>query len=167
MAALGRRYAAVLDRYAYVNERGERVLCWDHARWLNHSCRANVLSTGWDFDIAVEDIACGEQITNDYGCLNLDRSFRCLCEQPGCRGRIRPDDWNRLTPVWDARIAEVFPAAGSVEQPLWPWVREPRAVRAAMREPSRLPSIGAHRFVGPSVREPARRGPRPARAVSA
>src|SRR5579863_4738128 len=54
-------------KYSYTNGRGERILCWDHGRFVNHSCAATCLSPGFDFEIAVRDIAPGEEITDDYG----------------------------------------------------------------------------------------------------
>jgi hypothetical protein len=63
-AAKSTRLPALLkplfDKYSYVNGKGEMVLCWDHARFINHSCEPSCLSTGFDFEIAVRDIAAGE-----------------------------------------------------------------------------------------------------------
>jgi uncharacterized protein len=56
-----------LDIYSYKNGRGERILCWDHARFVNHSCRPTSLAPGFDLEIAVRDVHPGEQITDDYG----------------------------------------------------------------------------------------------------
>jgi hypothetical protein len=145
---LGPRYARLLDRYGYCNAAGERVLCWDLARWVNHSCTANVLSCGWEFDIAIRDIADGEEITNDYGALNLDRGFACRCRQPACRGTIRPRDFERLADRWDGQVREAFTDLMLVPQPLWQWVTPRRAVVAAVRRPERLPSVRRHRYVG-------------------
>src|SRR5580693_3958593 len=46
----------LFDKYTYLNAAGESVLCWDHARFINHPCDATSLSTGFDFEIAVRDI---------------------------------------------------------------------------------------------------------------
>jgi hypothetical protein len=145
---LGTRYAKLLDRFAYLGAGGERVLCWDLARWVNHSCAPNVLSCGWDFDIAVRDIAAGEEITNDYGALNLERSFTCRCGLPGCRRTIRPSDFERLADGWDATVRDAFDDVARVPQPLWKWVAPRRAISAALRDPSRVPSIHRHRWTG-------------------
>jgi len=154
--ALPSGYARLLDRYAYQNARGEYVLCWDLARWVNHSCDANVLSTGWEIDVAVRDIAAGEEITNDYGCLNLERSFRCACGHASCRGRIDPEDFDRLADRWDAQVREAFRSVTSVAQPLWHFVPERRSVSAAARNPARLPSIRLHHLpeLAPATRSP-------------
>src|SRR5687767_8426901 len=59
--AMSPRFRSILDKYAYPDAAGEWVLCWDHARFLNHSCRANCLSPGFEFEIAVRDIQPGEE----------------------------------------------------------------------------------------------------------
>jgi hypothetical protein len=143
---LGPRYAPLLERYTYLNPAGERILCWDIARFLNHSCEANVISTGWNFDVAVRDIEAGEEITNDYGCLNLEESFQCLCRRPGCRGTVRPTDFVRFADRWDASTRAVLPQLPRVAQPLWAWVAEQQPVSEALRDPERMPSIRRHRY---------------------
>ena len=153
--SLGSRYHVMLDLFSYLNARGARVLCWDLARWVNHSCDANALSTGWDFDIAVRDIEAGEEITNDYACLNLEESFTCHCKKPGCRGTVYPKDFDELADVWDQQVRDAFPDVARVEQPMWQWLPRQREVRAAMFDPTRLPSIRRHQMVVPPV--PARR----------
>lgn len=143
---LGPRYDATLDRYAYPSASGDLILCWDLARFVNHSCEANAVSTGWELDVAVRDIAAGEQLCNDYAVLNLDRSFTCHCGAPGCRRTVRPDDFERLADHWDARVREAFPDVLRVVQPLWKWVPQKRRVSAAARDPRRLPSVRHHRW---------------------
>ncbi len=141
-------YGALLERYGYLNAAGECVLCWDLARWINHSCEANVLSSGWEFDVAIRDIAAGEELTNEYGALNLRRSFRCHCRAPACRETVYPTDFERLADAWDGRVRQAFPELDRVPQPLWEWVQSKRSVSAALREPSLLPSIRRHRLLG-------------------
>jgi hypothetical protein len=131
-------------RYAYTNGRGERILCWDHGRFVNHSCSAACLSPGFDFEIAVRDIAPGEEITDDYGTLNLEEPFDCLCGSPDCRGRIMPDDPVRHSETWDALLARAFPAVARVDQPLWELVREQADVRRVVAGDARLPSSLTH-----------------------
>lgn len=148
LASLGRLYRPLIDRYAYLNGHGERILCWDIGRFMNHSCDANTISTGWDFDLAIRDIQAGEQITNDYTLLNLEDSFPCACGAPGCRGTVssRPCDWDALTPLLDERVREACSDAARVEQRLWPWVQQKRAVRRAFLNPRLALSVAEHRF---------------------
>src|SRR4051812_13301376 len=69
----------MVEKYSWVNRDGDYVLCWDHARFINHSCNATCLSAGFDFEIAIRDIAIGEELTDDYGTLNLASPFECRC----------------------------------------------------------------------------------------
>jgi hypothetical protein len=146
--SLGSLYRPLIDRYAYLNGRGERILCWDIGRFMNHSCDANSISTGWDFDLAIRDIEAGEQITNDYALLNLDHAFACACGAAGCRGVVSStcEDWEELTPALDERVRAACAAAGRVEQPLWRWVRAKASVRRAFRDSRQVLSVAEHRF---------------------
>jgi hypothetical protein len=134
---------ALLQKYSYYERRG-RVLCWDHGRFVNHSCDANCRSTGFDFEIAVRDIRPGDEITDDYGSLNVDIEFECRCRSPHCRNTIRAADIIRCADVWDREAADAFVHAGSVRQPLWPLLREREDVERALRGEIPLPSCRAH-----------------------
>ena len=134
-------------KYSYVNGGGNRILCWDHARFVNHSCAAACLSPGFDFEIAIRDIQPGEEITDDYGTLNLEEPFECLCTASGCRGQVLPDDPVRHSPRWDQLVASAFPALGRVDQPLWELVREKDEVRQVLAGKHQLPS-GLRHYLG-------------------
>ena len=133
-------------RYSYLTGTGDRVLCWDHGRFVNHSCAAVCLSPGFDFEIAVRDIAAGEELTDDYGTLNPEEPFDCLCGTPQCRGKVLPDDPIRLAEGWDALIGAAFPAIGRVDQPLWELVRESDEVLRVLRGELELPSVLTHYY---------------------
>ncbi|MDN3492490.1 SET domain-containing protein [Winogradskyella bathintestinalis] len=49
-------YKNIMDTYSYRNNKGNFVLCWDNGRFVNHSFRANCLTTAYDFEIAIRDI---------------------------------------------------------------------------------------------------------------
>jgi hypothetical protein len=151
---LGERYRALLDRYAFFNAEGEQVVCWDIARFVNHHCEANAISTGWHFDIAVRDIAAGDEICNDYGALNLEESFTCHCGSPACRRDIQPVDFDRYSDAWDVLVRDAFPHVTRVPQPLWDFVSPKRLVVAAARDPRRAPSIRRHRLVASAQAAP-------------
>ena len=103
-------------KYGYIDRAGNSVVCWDHARFQNHSCDPNTLSSGLDLDVAVRDIAQDEQITYEYALINM--SLDCLCGYVNCRGRIGPNDFDGHADRWDALTADAFTRAGVVDQPL-------------------------------------------------
>lgn len=118
-------YRHILATYAYTAPDGARVLCWDFGRFINHSCEPTSRSLGPEIEIAARDIRPGEQITSDYGELNLDAELECRCGSDRCRGTIRRDDVLRLYAEWDAELEAALPHAGRVDQPLRPFLRDP------------------------------------------
>lgn len=133
-------YRSVLDKYSFMDGHGQLVLCWDHGRYVNHSCRPNCLSPGYDFEIAVRDIEVGEELTDDYGTLNLEWSFECRCGNPGCRGKILPDDLVTHGERWDGEVRQSFPLIAQLKQPLWELVQEKESVQAALDGRIEMPS---------------------------
>jgi uncharacterized protein len=105
-------------KYSYRNQHGKFVLCWDNGRFVNHSFHANCIGTAYEIEIAVRDIQVGEQLTDDYGTLNVDEPFDCLPEEGTDRSRVMPDDLIRLADMWDAQAIDAFRAYNGVEQPL-------------------------------------------------
>jgi hypothetical protein len=137
---LGAAYEAMLRKYTFVNGRGEYILCWDLARYVNHSCDPSCLSAGYNFEVAVRDIHPGEELTDDYATLNMEGSFACHCGSRECRGTVREEDIQTLADQWDSVVREAFPPIGTLPQPLWPLVAEKEAVQAALSGAS---SIGS------------------------
>lgn len=138
-----------LDKYSYIDARGDHILCWDHARFFNHSCAANCLSVGYEFELAVRDIAAGEELTDDYGTLNPTEPFPCYCGARDCRAHVLPDDHVRLGTEWNRLGREAFFLIRTVRQPLWEVLTERAEIESALDNPSRLRPIqyhfGAHR----------------------
>jgi uncharacterized protein len=134
----------LVETYAYTDQRGDRLLCWDHGRFVNHSCAATCLSPGYEFELAVRDIAVGEELTDEYATFSLDRPFSCSCGEPECRGTIRPDDVLRYGDVWDAKVRAAFEEFSRVEQPLWSLVAEAAEVRRVQEREIALPSCRVH-----------------------
>jgi hypothetical protein len=137
-------YQHVIGKYAYTDRHGKLVLCWDHARYMNHSCEANCLSAGYDFEIAVRDVRAGEELTDDYGTLNLESSFRCACSSAKCRGHVNPEDCLYGAERWDELLRASFPLVQQVAQPLWWLVNEPGEVLLASRDVSHMKSCRLH-----------------------
>ena len=110
-------YQNILDTYTYRNNNGNFVLCWDNGRYVNHSFNSNCLTTAYDFEIAVRDIHPGEQLTDDYGYLNIPYPFRGIDE--GTRRKIvYPNDLVKYYKIWDKKIQKVFGKINSNDQPL-------------------------------------------------
>ncbi|NND88287.1 MAG: SET domain-containing protein [Flavobacteriaceae bacterium] len=107
-----------LKIYSYRNNIGNYVLCWDHGRYVNHSFRSNCMSTAYDFEIAIRDIHPGEQLTDDYGYLNVEEPFHPVDEGTD-RKIVYPDDLKNYSDSWDQKIAEIFPKILKHEQPLF------------------------------------------------
>jgi hypothetical protein len=134
-------YRDTLLKFTFVDGRGEFVLCWDLARYINHSCDASCRSAGFDFEVALRDIQPGDELTDDYGSLNLDYDFPCSCGTPQCRGVIRPDDLLTYADAWDRQAADPFRLIASVAQPLWPFSEEQAAITAALEGRTPIPSV--------------------------
>jgi hypothetical protein len=130
--SLGTIYSKVLCKYSYLNARGEYVLCWDLARYINHSCDPSCLSAGYNFEIAVRDIHPGDELTDDYATLNLDGSFECHCGTHQCRRTVHQGDIYTYADHWDSVVREGFPLIANIPQPLWPLVEEKEALSAAL-----------------------------------
>jgi hypothetical protein len=132
-----------LIKYSYVTRLG-RVLCWDHARFMNHSCDSCCLATGFDFEIAVRDIEAGEELTDDYGALNLEAPLLCECGTSSCRGTIAATDLLRFGDDWDTKVAGAFTRLRAVPQPLWSLVHDVEEIDCVLQGKRDLPSCRIH-----------------------
>lgn len=108
----------VLDRYCFRDRHGGLVLCWDNARFVNHSFFPNCILTPYGFDLAVADIPQGGQVTNDYGLFNVGETIECLPEEGSSRTCVRSDDLLHYSGHWDDQIRRAFGVFSRVEQPL-------------------------------------------------
>lgn len=115
------------DKYSYIDERGHRILSWDTAKYVNHSCEPNTISSGYGFEIALRDIRLGEQITDEYGLFNLEWRINCHCGSENCRGVIRGGDIDEYADVWDQWVLDALQHVRDVEQPLWPFLEHKKA----------------------------------------
>lgn len=112
-------YQEVLDKFTYRNAEGNYILCWDNARFVNHSSHSNCMTTAYEFEIAIRDIAAGEELTDDYGYLNLEAPFKVIPEPGSNRHIIYPDDLLHYYPQWDEQLLKSFPHIVEVSQPLF------------------------------------------------
>ncbi len=116
-------YQSILDIYTFRDNKGRFILCWDNARYVNHSFNSNCLTTAYDFEVAIRDIHIGEQLTDDYGYLNIPQPFRGIDEGTK-RKVVYPDDLLKYYKIWDKKLQLVFPKIPKLEQPLKPLITE-------------------------------------------
>ena len=112
------RYRQWIDKYSIIEPSGNRVMCWDIAKYVNHCCHYNALSTGYGFEIAVRDIYTDEELTDDYGLFNLQEEIKLACHYEDCRKVARSDDFDTYGHEWDRVIQETLPKLEMVPQPL-------------------------------------------------
>ena len=70
-----------------------------------------------------------------------ENQVAALCRAMKRRGRIEPDDMERLAGDWDVRVRRVFPLIGRVPQPLWELLRERAEVEQALQNDGAVRSI--------------------------
>lgn len=133
----------VVKKYAYRNQEGKYVLCWDLGRYVNHSFHANCMGTAYEFEVAIRDIYPGEQLLDDYGTLNIDEPFECFPEKGTERKIVYPDDLLYFHEEWDQQVMESLKHFDEVEQPLLHLIRPDfmKKVRIAVKEKVLLDSI--------------------------
>jgi len=119
----------LIEKYTYRDENGIHILSWDFAKYVNHCCHPNTLSTAYGFDIAVKDIEKYTEITCDYGCLNVERDMPLSCSQPNCRMTLKPSDFELYYQQWDESIKAALYCFPNVEQPLLPLVEDSQIVQ--------------------------------------
>jgi hypothetical protein len=76
-------------------------------------------------EIAVRNILPGDQLTCEYGGLNLTNPMPCRCGSPRCRGQVRAEDALEQWREWDLQVAQCLPLAVGVMQPLQTYLRNP------------------------------------------
>lgn len=117
-------YQEIMETYSFRNSHGNYVLCWDHGRYVNHSFNSNCLTTAYDFEVAIRDIHPGEELTDDYGYLNISEPFRGKNE--GTRRKIvYPDDLLKYYKIWDKKLFKAFKKIPGVAQPLKQLISDP------------------------------------------
>lgn len=107
----------MIDKFTFRNNQGNFVLCWDTAKYVNHSFNSNCISTAYDFEIAIRDIQPGEELTDDYGYLNVTQAFKAKNEGVP-RTIVYPDDLVNFHEEWDAKLERSFLRLNKVAQPL-------------------------------------------------
>ncbi|WP_034918362.1 SET domain-containing protein [Gillisia sp. CAL575] len=107
----------MIDKFSFRNNKGNYVLCWDTAKYVNHSFNSNCISTAYDFEIAIRDIQPGEELTDDYGYLNVSAAFKAK-DEGTYRTTVYPDDLLNFHKDWDAKLEPSFKRITQIPQPL-------------------------------------------------
>jgi len=116
--------APLLDHaytYAYIPCGADYyLLCWDGAKFMNHSCEPNCLSVTAGLEIAATDIRAGEQLTCDYSGYGLEEweRFECRCGAPTCCGVVATRTRSATKRLQESLSAHALQRAAWVEQPL-------------------------------------------------
>ena len=111
-----------VEKYSYIDERGFRILSWDHAKYVNHCCNCNTMSTGYGFEIAIRDILPNEEITDEYGMFNLEEEMPLSCTQPNCRQKVGKCDLDAYFAHWDEKVQAALEMVNGIDQPLYPLI---------------------------------------------
>lgn len=123
VGALPSQLRTIVDKYSYQGADGNFVFCWDFGRYMNHSCEPTSRGVGDAFEVAIRDVKAGEELTCEYGTLNLLAPMTCYCGAPSCRGTIRRDDAARYFERWDEQTQSAFALSHTVPQPLLPYAK--------------------------------------------
>lgn len=116
-------YRDIIEKYSYAEPNGNLVLSWDIAKFVNHCCNCNTISTGYGFEIAVRDIEKDEEITDEYGLFNSGWEMELFCSKNGCRKKLTPTDLDNYSKIWDKQIKEAMKTFNTVEQPLLKYMK--------------------------------------------
>ncbi|WPP50480.1 SET domain-containing protein [Catalinimonas niigatensis] len=138
----------VIEKYSFIDERGYRIISWDVAKYVNHCCQCNTISTGYGFEIAITDIYPGEQITDEYGIFNMEQAMPLFCDKEGCRKHVRPQDFDHYYPVWDKKILTALHLLREVPQPLMHLLEgeDKEALEAYFDDPKHYKSVYSMKY---------------------
>ena len=131
-----------LLKYTYRDRNGDFIFCWDHTRFINHNFYPNTMSTALDFEIAIKDIKKDEEITNDYGTLNIIEPFKCERSSSG-REIVRSNDLKFFFKEWDLQIEIASKSIFFVDQPLAKFLSQDQIKKLELIDTGRMkfPSI--------------------------
>ncbi len=133
----------IIDRYSYIDPEGYRIISWDFAKYTNHCCDPNTISTGYGFEIAIKDIEPGEQITDEYGIFNLDKEIHLICDKSNCRKVVCNEDFDKYYQEWDQKIIPALKLVPFLEQPLYEFIDEltKKELEEFLNDPSKYKSV--------------------------
>lgn len=138
----------VIEKYSFIDDKGYRIISWDVAKYVNHCCQCNTISTGYGFEIAISDIYPGEQITDEYGIFNMEQKMQLFCDKDGCRKYVSPQDFDHYYPVWDKKILTALQLLREVPQPLMHLLEgeDKAALEAYFADPAHYKSVYSMKY---------------------
>lgn len=139
LAAMRPEHQDTVYKYGYRENTGAIVIGWDFSKYVNHSFRPNCMSTPYEFEVAIKDIHPGDELTDDYGTLNVIREFKCFPEPGIERQSVRPDDLKRHHAEWDVHLQSAFAELHKQEQPMAKFVSAEAWERALLTSKGHLP----------------------------
>jgi uncharacterized protein len=147
--SLSRENYENLMKYTYRDRSGNYLFCWDLTRFVNHSYEPNSMLTSMGFEIAIKDIKEGDEITNDYGTLNIIEPFKCA-KGPHSREYVKPDDLLTFHAMWDEQISSAVKDQHRVAQPLSKFLSsiQLETLKKIEQGKQKLPSIVENYFRG-------------------
>lgn len=122
-------YQEIITKYSYVDAKGDYILSWDHGRFVNHCCFPSSITTGYGFEIAIRDIAEGQEITDDYGLLNIEEDIPLACSKTGCRKVARAGDFDQNVERWDGIVKDALSQFYFHDQPLLKYLDQPTLLK--------------------------------------
>jgi hypothetical protein len=139
-----------LLKYTYRTAEGDYFFCWDLNRYVNHSFQPNSMITPLGFEIAIRDIQPGEEMTNDYGTLNVIEAFVCAKDSDHERSHVYPDDLARYHEHWDLLIENAFQFIDQTKQPLEKLLttEQKLEIQQILSGAKKMPSIKNNLFTG-------------------
>lgn len=117
-------FQELIDKYGYQDRTGSWIFGWDRSIYTNHSCEPNALDTALGFEIAIRDIHPGDELTIDYGLLNLTEDMPVCCSCTNCREILHPSDFDDFAALWDSQIQAALKSVPLVPQPLWDYMSQ-------------------------------------------
>jgi len=141
------KFDGSVEHFSWTNGLGKRILCWDFGRYMNHNCDANSIGPGGaEYELAVRDIAKGEEITSDYRTLNLEEPMDCCCGAAQCKGVVSAADLEEIADDCDQVIQNAVSQIHHVDQPLWRWIHNKSSLHMMANVPTNVPSVLRHRW---------------------
>lgn len=111
-----------LLHFCLTRKDGSVLVLTDEGRFMNHSCNANILETGFGFDIVVRDIMEGEELTADYrqfhDYLYSNKPLICACSNSLHNVTFSSKISASMRGIWNSRIIEALMLVDRVPQPL-------------------------------------------------